>query len=246
MINPHPPFVMIARRHFVTSCLAAATLGSGLIGLLPAQEEKEAPFPVAVVRVEFKGQIRSLVFRFYEEDAPETVANFKRLAEKNFYDGQAIHRAIPGYLIQTGDPLSKDDDEQEDWGTGGPGYTIPEEIGVRHFRGAVAMARLGDEVNPTRSSNGSQFYITLKDLPHLDGRYTVFGRLLTGYDVLDALAAANTDDNDVPVQRIEVLSVRIRMSDEVTATTDDAKPIKKAPKKERKSGPFGNFIKRFW
>jgi protein-export membrane protein SecD len=112
--------------------------------------------------------------------APLTVNNFSFLAEQGFYDGLTFHRVEPGFVIQGGDPLGT--------GTGGPGYTVPAEIELTHVEGAIAMARQGDEVNPTRASSGSQFYITLAPTPQLDGAYTVFGQVIAGLDVVKSIA----------------------------------------------------------
>ena len=112
--------------------------------------------------------------------APLTVNNFTFLAEQGFYDGLTFHRVEPGFVIQGGDPLGT--------GTGGPGYTVPAEIELTHVEGAIAMARQGDEVNPTRASSGSQFYITLAPTPQLDGAYTVFGQVIAGLDVVKSIA----------------------------------------------------------
>jgi len=112
--------------------------------------------------------------------APLTVNNFLFLAEQGFYDGLTFHRVEPGFVIQGGDPLGT--------GTGGPGYTVPAEIELTHVEGAIAMARQGDEVNPTRASSGSQFYITLAPTPQLDGAYTVFGQVIAGLDVVKSIA----------------------------------------------------------
>lgn len=111
--------------------------------------------------------------------APQTVNNFVFLARKGFYDGLTFHRVEPGFVIQGGDPLGT--------GSGGPGYTIPAEIGLPHVEGAIAMARLPDDVNPERASSGSQFYITLAPTPFLDNAYTVFGHVVEGMDVVKAI-----------------------------------------------------------
>lgn len=115
--------------------------------------------------------------------APQTVNNFVFLAEQGFYDGLTFHRVEPGFVIQGGDPLGT--------GSGGPGYTIPAEIGLPHVQGAIAMARLSDDVNPTRASSGSQFYIALEALPGLDGQYTVFGHVTEGMDVVQSIAVGD-------------------------------------------------------
>ena len=135
-----------------------------------------------------------IVIRLFPRDAPKTVANFVALVSKGFYDSLTFHRVHPGFVIQGGDPNSRDANPFND-GQGGPGYTVPAEIGRKHVKGAVAMARMPDVVNPKRESNGSQFYIALRDLPQLDGGYTVFGQVIAGWDAIDKLVtlAARTD-----------------------------------------------------
>jgi cyclophilin family peptidyl-prolyl cis-trans isomerase len=116
----------------------------------------------------------------YADKAPETVNNFVYLSQAGFYNGLTFHRVVPGFVIQGGDPLGT--------GTGGPGYTIPAEIGMPHSKGALATARLSDQANPKRDSSGSQFYITLEKTPHLDGGYTVFGQVVDGMPIVQATA----------------------------------------------------------
>jgi peptidyl-prolyl cis-trans isomerase B (cyclophilin B) len=112
--------------------------------------------------------------------APLTVNNFVFLARQGFYDGLTFHRVEPGFVIQGGDPTGT--------GAGGPGYTVPAEIKLPHIEGAIAMARKGDQVNPTRASSGSQFYITLAPTPFLDSGYTAFGHVVVGMDVVKSIA----------------------------------------------------------
>lgn len=125
-----------------------------------------------------------ITLKLYTDAAPLTVSNFAFLAKENFYDGLTFHRYEPGFVIQGGDPLGT--------GTGGPGYTVPAEIGKPHIKGAIAMARQGDSVNPTRASSGSQFYITLDVTDFLDGAYTVFGEVTSGMDVVEQLRKGDT------------------------------------------------------
>ena len=115
--------------------------------------------------------------------APQTVNNFVFLARQGFYDGLTFHRVEPDFVIQGGDPTGT--------GGGGPGYTIPAEIKLPHVEGAIAMARQGDEANPTRASSGSQFYITLAPTSSLDGAYTVFGQVTAGMDVVKSIAVGD-------------------------------------------------------
>lgn len=127
-----------------------------------------------------KGQI---VCELYAREAPQTVNNFVYLALAGFYDALTFHRVVPGFVIQGGDPLAR--------GNGGPGYTVPAEIGLPHNKGALATARLSDQVNPAKASSGSQFYITLAKTPHLDGGYTVFGQVIDGMAVVESIAVGD-------------------------------------------------------
>lgn len=139
----------------------------------------------------------TIIIELYDDAAPIHSANFRKLAADGFYNGLQFHRIIPGFVIQGGDPNSRGHDKST-YGEGGPGYTLPSEIGKPHLRGSIGMAREGDEVNPQRRSNGSQFYICVNDLPRLDGKYTVFGRVLKGMDVVDHIDSLNRDERDVP------------------------------------------------
>lgn len=155
-------------------------------GALPTDEANQvsstegADAQVAVIETE-KGTFK---FKMFPNEAPKTVANFVKLAGDGFYDGTKFHRVEPNFVIQGGDPNSKDDDPLND-GQGGPGYTIDAEFNEhKHLRGTVAMARKGNDVN----SAGSQFYVTLEPQPSLDGQYTVFGQLTEGIEVIDKVA----------------------------------------------------------
>lgn len=169
------------------------------------QSEEE----VALIKTDFG----DIVIEFYEEDAPQHVANFKKLAEEGFYDGTTFHRIIPNFMIQGGDPNSKDEDRMND-GLGGTGYTIPAEIKRYHKRGAVAAARKGDQVNPKRASSGCQFYICVVATRHLNGAYSVFGEVIDGMDVVDEIVAQPRDARDNPKERIEI-TVQIRNRSDV-------------------------------
>jgi peptidyl-prolyl cis-trans isomerase B (cyclophilin B) len=127
----------------------------------------------------------TFVIELYPKVAPKTVANFEKLSRDGFYNGLTFHRVVPGFVVQGGDPNGN--------GTGGPGYTIPAEISQteKHLRGTVAMARTGDEVNPTRASSGSQFYICLEPQPGLDRQYTIFGGVVKGMSVVDQIAVGD-------------------------------------------------------
>lgn len=130
-----------------------------------------------------------LVLRLFEDDAPLTCANFKRLVRAHYYDSTYFHRVMPGFMVQGGDPNTRNANPSDD-GMGGPGYTIPAEIHRRHVRGALAAARRAAGVNPRRESSGSQFFIDVADQPGLDADgYTVFGQLISGFDTLDRIEA---------------------------------------------------------
>ena len=144
----------------------------------------------------------------YEADAPRHAANFRRLVESGFYRQTSIHRIAAGRLVQMGDPFSKGTDSP-DIGTGGPGYTVAPEIMRRHAEGSVAMGRLPDRINPSRVSNGSQFYVALKAMPELDGTDTVFGKVESGLDVLVGIGEAEVDTNEVPVERVVLRRARL-------------------------------------
>lgn len=163
--------------------------------------------PMAVFELQWgkkkERQIRSFAIAFDEAAAPYTVANFKKLVQDKFYLKTTIHRVIPGYLVQGGDPFSRKKDRNP-VGTGGPGYTLPPEIRLKHVRGAIAMGRLPDAVNPKRLSNGSQFYVCLQNIPAQDGKDTVFGRVISGLEVLDQISRMPADTNANPLERIEV------------------------------------------
>ncbi len=136
-----------------------------------------------------------IVFELFDEEAPKTVENFRKLASDGFYDGLAFHRVIKDFMIQGGCPLGT--------GTGGPGYTFEDEINPHKIvRGALAMANAGPD------TNGSQFFIvTAEDCPWLDGKHTVFGRVSEGMDVVDKLEAVPTDASDRPSQPIGIGSI---------------------------------------
>jgi len=132
----------------------------------------------------------TMKIQFYTKDAPKNVTNVANLGIKGFYNGLTFHRLIPGFMIQGGDPSGN--------GTGGPGYTVPAEIKRQHTKGAMAMARTGDQVNPEKRSSGSQFYICFQPTPQLDGQYTVIGQLVEGMDVLAKLEKVPTGPMDKP------------------------------------------------
>jgi len=136
----------------------------------------------------------TMKIQFFTKDAPKNVTNVANLGIKGFYNGLIFHRLIPGFMIQGGDPSGN--------GTGGPGYTVPAEIKKRHEKGAMAMARTGDQVNPEKRSSGSQFYICFQPTPQLDGQYTVIGQLKEGMEVLEKLEKVATGAMDKPTKPV--------------------------------------------
>lgn len=199
----------------------------------------------AHLRIEVNGKIKTVVIQLNPDAAPRTVENFKTLVASGFYNNLAFHRVIPNYLVQTGDPGSKNFRGKGKWGLGGPGYTVPAEIGLKHKRGSVAMARLGNDLNPSKESNGSQFYIALADLPSLDGQYSVFGEVISGIEVLDEMATVPTDANDIPTQRTEVYDLRLVRPDAVVAAPRKVER-KSQPEIDPDAGPMKRFIQRVW
>jgi len=150
---------------------------------------------IAVIETKF-GKIE---MEFFEDKAPGHVKNFKDLAKKGFYDGTIFHRVIPGFMIQGGDPNTKSNDRTTH-GMGGPGYSINAEFNdTPHGRGVLSMARSQDP-----NSAGSQFFIVVKNASFLDGKYTAFGKVLSGMTVADQIVNAPRDKRDNPDERIEM------------------------------------------
>ena len=147
-----------------------------------------------------KTNMGDIEVEFFVEKAPLTVTNFTGLADIGFYDGTKFHRVIKDFMIQGGDPLSKDDTKEAEWGTGGPGYSFKDEINDEKLvRGAIAMANSGP------NTNGSQFFIvTAQATPWLDGKHTVFGKVVNGMDIVEKIGAAQTGEGDRPAEPITI------------------------------------------
>jgi len=195
----------------------AAALLCALIAVLPLHAANLG-LEIAVVQIQFpkEKQTRQVVIGLHDDSAPYTVENFKKLIQKKFYNGLRFHRAFPGALIQTGDPGTRWG-QGDKTGTGGPGWTLPAEIRLKHAKGSVAMARLPDKINPAKNSNGSQFYVCLASMPKLDGQYTVFGTVLEGLDVLEEISKAPTNSDDFPLPKIRIKSIVLTPRDQATA-----------------------------
>lgn len=143
---------------------------------------------------------------------PKHRDNFTKLVSEKYYDGIRFHRVIEGFMIQTGDPFSRDTSMINAWGTGGPDYTVPAEFVNEywHKKGALAAARKGDLANPTKASSGSQFYIVQDENAclHLDGQYSIFGEVIEGLEVIDRIAGVATDPYDRPYEDVIIQSIR--------------------------------------
>jgi len=151
-----------------------------------------------------------MVIEFWSDAAPKTVENFKKLARSGFYDGTTFHRIVKGFMIQGGDPNSKDPAKENSYGQGGPGYKIKAEFNNHsHERGVISMAR-----GPDPDSAGSQFFICLAPAPRLDGQYTTLGKLIKGDDVLERIGDTpvtrnSMGENSKPTKRVVIESVKI-------------------------------------
>lgn len=149
-----------------------------------------------------KGDIQ---IEFFEGLAPNTVANFVKLAQAGFYDGTKFHRVIADFMIQGGDPQTADDALEERWGTGGPGYQFADEIHAKNENaiGTISMANAG------RDTNGSQFFINTADNNFLDTKHTVFGKVVRGMDVVETIQRTPTGPMDRPVEPVRINSITL-------------------------------------
>jgi peptidyl-prolyl cis-trans isomerase B (cyclophilin B) len=164
-------------------------------GPAPAAQPKSEP------RAIIKTKFGEMEVKFYPELAPKTVENFIKLGKDGTYNGTIFHRVIPNFMIQGGDPLTKDPSKKDLYGTGGPGYTIKAEFNdTPHKRGIVSMARGGDNVD----SAGSQFFIVVEDSRFLDYKYTAFGEVVKGMGVADKIVNQPRDAKDNPLERVEM------------------------------------------
>ena len=177
-----------------------------------AAEEARINAPIAEEpMLEMVTSMGSMKIKLYKE-TPLHRDNFVKLARKGYYNGLLFHRVIRRFMIQAGDPLTRDTTKVDTYGSGGPGYTIPAEIvpGLTHKKGAIAAARKADSVNPQRESSGSQFYIVQDEAgcAHLDGQYTVFGEVVEGLNVVDNIARVETNARGLPYYPIKIISVK--------------------------------------
>jgi peptidyl-prolyl cis-trans isomerase B (cyclophilin B) len=189
--------------------LALALFSAAVFATQEIKEEKTSmntSNEVAVIKTNEGG----MVVQFWTDAAPNTIENFKKLARQGFYDGTTFHRIVKGFMIQGGDPNSKDPGKESAYGQGGPGYKIKAEFNNHsHDRGVISMAR-----GPDPDSAGSQFFICLAPVRRLDGQYTTFGKLIKGDDVLDKIGDTPVERNaqgetSKPTKRIVIESVKI-------------------------------------
>ena len=174
----------------------ASWAGSPQLHLVGEKGAEKSKAPHAILKTKF-GEMEIVLF---PELAPKHVESFVNLSKKGFYNGTIFHRVIPGFMIQGGDPFTKDPSKRDRYGTGGPGYTLPAEFNkVAHERGILSAARTADP-----NSAGSQFFIMVDKAPHLDGQYTVFGEVIRGMEVADMIVKQPRDPRDAPLERIEM------------------------------------------
>jgi peptidyl-prolyl cis-trans isomerase B (cyclophilin B) len=193
-------------RHKKAFSIVALVLGFPLIaGLLllvnpTAAAEKDKPKAAKETHAIIKTKFGEMEIKFYQDKAPKHVENFIKLAKSGFYNGTIFHRVIPGFMIQGGDPNTKDQNKKDVYGMGGPGYSVKAEFNdTPHKRGIVSMARAQDP-----DSAGSQFFIVVEDSRFLDNKYTAFGEVVKGMGVADKVVNAPRDGRDNPTERIEM------------------------------------------
>jgi peptidyl-prolyl cis-trans isomerase B (cyclophilin B) len=187
-----------------------------VLAVASVNAEEQKPMNSAKEVAVIKTSEGEMVAEFWPEVAPNTVENFKKLARSGFYDGTAFHRIVKGFMIQGGDPLTKDPAKESRYGTGDPGYKIKAEFNDRsHERGVLSMARSSDP-----DSAGSQFFICLANVSRLDHQYTTFGKIIKGDDVLGKIGdtevtTSDSGERSKPTKRVTVESIKIVPADSV-------------------------------
>ena len=183
---------------------------AAVLAVASVNAEEQKPMNSAKEVAVIKTSEGEMVAEFWPEVAPNTVENFKKLARSGFYDGTAFHRIVKGFMIQGGDPLTKDPAKESRYGTGDPGYKIKAEFNDRsHERGVLSMARSSDP-----DSAGSQFFICLANVSRLDHQYTTFGKIIKGDDVLGKIGdtevtVSDSGERSKPTKRVTVESIKI-------------------------------------
>jgi len=202
-------------KQLLFGCLLVCSLGlANARGQDASKTENKKPMDTNQKEVAvLKTTDGEMVVEFWPEVAPKTVENFKKLAREGFCDGTAFHRIIRGFMIQGGDPTTKDPSKESSYGTGGPGYKVQAEFNDRpHLRGVLSMARSADP-----NSAGSQFFVCLGTASSLDHQYTAFGKLIKGDDVLTKLGdtPVGGPDRSSPTNRVGVESIKVVPADSV-------------------------------
>src|SRR5436189_6319090 len=203
----------IGRMKALVCCLIASILAAAAL----AEEKKEtSPMSTSNEVAVIKTNEGELVVQFWTDAAPNTIENFKKLARQGLYDGTIFHRIVKGFMIQGGDPNSKDPAKEDSYGQGGPGYKVKAEFNNHsHDRGVISMAR-----GPDPDSAGSQFFICLTPVHRLDHQYTTFGKLIKGDDVLEKIGDTSVSRNSMgepskPTKRVVIESIKIVPADSV-------------------------------
>lgn len=215
--------IIIAAAIALTSCgprsgrdAASAQNDSTATATMEKKMIEEPEFDI----VTSKGTMRIKLYSL----TPKHRDNFVKLVNEKYYDGVRFHRVIEGFMIQTGDPYSRDTAKVDLWGQGGPDYTVPAEFVNQywHKKGAIAAARKGDLANPKKASSGSQFYIVHDENAclHLDGQYSIFGEVIDGLEVIDRIATVETDYYDRPMEDVLIESIRPVITEPATAPAD--------------------------
>jgi peptidyl-prolyl cis-trans isomerase B (cyclophilin B) len=189
---------------------------AAVLAVASVNAEEQKPMNSAKEVAVIKTSEGEMIAEFWPEVAPNTVENFKKLARSGFYDGTAFHRIVKGFMIQGGDPLTKDPAKESRYGTGDPGYKIKAEFNDRsHERGVLSMARSSDP-----DSAGSQFFICLANVSRLDHQYTTFGKIIKGDDVLGKIGdtevtTSDSGERSKPTKRVTVESIKVVPADSV-------------------------------
>jgi peptidyl-prolyl cis-trans isomerase B (cyclophilin B) len=189
---------------------------AAILAVASVNAEEQKPMNSANEVAVIKTSEGEMIAEFWSDVAPNTVENFKKLARSGFYDGTAFHRIVKGFMIQGGDPLTKDPAKESRYGTGDPGYKIKAEFNDRsHERGVLSMARSSDP-----DSAGSQFFICLANVSRLDHQYTTFGKIIKGDDVLGKIGdtevtMSDSGERSKPTKRVTVESIKIVAADSV-------------------------------
>src|SRR5213596_3228422 len=198
------------------SILFATLLSTAAVLAAEEKKQKEAPMNSSNEVAVIKTSEGDMVVQFWTDAAPKTIENFKKLARHGFYNGTIFHRIVKGFMIQGGDPNSKDPAKEDRYGAGGPGYKIKAEFNDHsHERGVISMAR-----EPDPDSAGSQFFICLAPITRLDHQYTTFGKLIKGDDVLGKIGdvevtMSGSGERSKPTKRVTVESIKIVPTDSV-------------------------------